>query len=185
LRRCSPRLVPSPRYFAELTWPLPPGVRMHREARSAKSRQQRRSRRNHGRFVAILKLTNQVQGVPQSATISKPKRRGKKSNRAGAGVFWPGVGRFRRLQRQNVSGKSRAAGSNAGNTKPRFQASHIKIWPRLANAARRKQLRRRRRGCLPTPRWRSCVKRRAHAAAAICGNARRKRFLERASVKRG
>jgi hypothetical protein len=76
LRRCSPRLVPSPRYFAELTWPLPPGVRMHREARSAKSRKQRRSRRNHGRFVAILKLTNQVQGVPQSATISKPKRRG-------------------------------------------------------------------------------------------------------------
>jgi hypothetical protein len=46
------------------------------KTRSAKSRQQRRSRRNHGRFVAILKLTNQVQGVPQSATISKLKRLG-------------------------------------------------------------------------------------------------------------
>jgi hypothetical protein len=46
---------------------------MYREARSAKSRQQRRSRRNHGRFVAILKLTNQVQGVPQSATVSRPE----------------------------------------------------------------------------------------------------------------
>ena len=76
LRRCSPRLVTSPRYFAELTWPLPLGGRMYREARSAKSRQQRHSRRNHRRFVAILKLTNQVQGVPQSATVSRPKRPG-------------------------------------------------------------------------------------------------------------
>jgi hypothetical protein len=61
---------------------------MHREARSVKSRRQRRSRRNHRSFVAILKLTRQVQGVPQSATSSMTKAvGGRKVTERGASVL--------------------------------------------------------------------------------------------------